>query len=270
MKKIVYIFIILLSLLFLLPIIYTVANSFMTFIQLSKDSIQLIPEQFNLQQYYSLVINKTEYFKFFLNSIKITIFIILGQVIIGVFAAYTFAKVKFPGKKILFVLYVFLLLLPYQVTLVPNFLLFDTLDRYGITILDTHLALIIPGIFYPLGVFILTQFIKGIPNELIEAAKIDGAGTLTILRKVVLPIIKPAIFALIILTFIDNWNLIDQAIVLIEDDKKMPLSVFLNTIYTKDKSVFFAGAALYIIPAIFIFNKGEKYLSEGLILGGDK
>ncbi|MTI65799.1 MAG: carbohydrate ABC transporter permease [Firmicutes bacterium] len=271
MKRIVYIFVVLISLMFLFPIAFTVANSLMPYGQVISNKVNFIPNQVNLQQYYSIVINKTEYFKFFLNSVKITSLIIFGQIFLGILAAFAFAKMKFPGSDILFMGYVFLLLLPYQVVLVPNFLFFDKVETLlNIKIFDTHLALILPGMFYSFGVFILRQFIRGIPDELIEAAKIDGAGYATILIRIILPMLKPAIFTLVILTFIDNWNLIDQAVAFIETPEKMPLSVFLNDIYDGDKGVFFAGAVLYIIPAILIFTKGEKYLKEGLILGGDK
>lgn len=271
MKKILFILILVISLIYIYPIVYTFTNSFMTEAQINTEEIHIIPDEFNIQQYYSLVTDKAEYFKFFMNSVKLTTIIILGQIVLGIFAAFAFAKIDFPGRNFLFMIYILAVLLPFQVTLVPNYLVLDKVHRVlDFQILDTHLAIILPGIFTSFGVFLLRQFIRGIPNEIIEAARIDGAGYIKILFRVVLPMIKPAIFSLVILTFIDNWNLIEQAVIFIDTPAKMPLSVFLENIYYNDYKVFFAGAVLYIIPALIIFIKGEKYLQEGLIIGGNK
>ncbi|WP_425447044.1 carbohydrate ABC transporter permease [Dethiothermospora halolimnae] len=271
MKRLLIFIIIVIALMYIYPIIFTFTNSFMTEGQIVKSDIELIPQEFNLQQYYSIITEKAEYFKFFLNSVKLTAIIIIGQIIIGILAAYAFAKINFKGRDIIFAIYIMAVLLPFQVTLVPNYLIFDKIDRIlNIQILDTHLSIILPGIFSSFGVFLLRQFIRGIPDEVIEAARIDGAGYGRILFKIILPLLKPAIFSLVILTFIDNWNLIEQAIIFIDTPKKLPLSVFLDSIYHEDHGVFFAGSVLYIIPAIIIFIKGEKYLKEGLIVGGSK
>ena len=269
MKKVLITILIIISLLYIFPIVYTFTNSFMDDKQINSYYIETIPNQFNLQQYYSLALDKGEYFKFFLNSIKLTGFIIIGQIVIGIFAAFALAKLKFPGSNIIFAVYVLALLLPFQVTLVPNYLVFDKLERiFDIKLLDTHLAIILPGVFSSFGIFLMRQFIRSIPNEIIEAARVDGASYITILFRIVLPVIKPAIFSLVILTFIDNWNLIEQAIIFLDTPKKLPLSVFLENIYYEDYRVFFAGAVLYIMPALLILIKGEKYLKEGLIMGG--
>ncbi|WP_427339542.1 carbohydrate ABC transporter permease [Caloranaerobacter sp. DY30410] len=271
MKKILLVLIFIISLLYVFPIIYTFTNSFMTESQINAENIQIIPDEFNLQQYYSIVTNKAEYFKFFMNSVKLTVIIIVGQIVIGIFAAFAFAKMEFPGRDLIFVIYILAVLLPFQVTLVPNYLVLDKIHRVlNIKILDTHMAIILPGIFSSFGVFLLRQFVRGIPNDIIEAARIDGAGYGKILFKVVLPVIKPAVFSLVILTFIDNWNLIEQAIIFIDTPSKLPLSVFLENIYYGDYKVFYAGAVLYIVPALLIFIKGEDYLKEGLTVGGMK
>lgn len=269
MKKVLIIILIVISLLYVFPIAYTFTNSFMDDKQINSYYIETVPNQFNLQQYYSLALDKGEYFKFFLNSIKLTGIIIIGQIGIGIFAAFALAKLKFPGNNIIFAVYILAVLLPFQVTLVPNYLVFDKLERlFEIQLLDTHLAIILPGIFSSFGIFLMRQFIRGIPNEIIEAARVDGASYIGVLFKIVLPVIKPAIYSLVILTFIDNWNLIEQSIIFLDTPKKLPLSVFLETIYHEEYKVFFAGAVLYIVPALIMLVKGEKYLKEGLIMGG--
>lgn len=269
MKRILIIILIAISLLYIFPIAYTFTNSFMDDKQINSYYIETIPDQFNLQQYYSLALDKGEYFKFFLNSVKLTVVIIVGQIVIGIFAAFALAKLKFSGSNIIFAVYVLAVLLPFQVTLVPNYLVFDKLERiFDIQLLDTHWAIILPGVFSSFGIFLMRQFIRSIPNEIIEAARVDGASYITILFKIVIPVIKPAIYSLVILTFIDNWNLIEQAIIFLDTPKKLPLSVFLENIYYEDYKVFFAGAVLYVMPALLILIKGEKYLREGLIMGG--
>lgn len=257
--------------LYMLPIIYTISNSFMELDQLLTPGIHFLPDNFSLNQYYVLSFFKSEYFSLFLNSVKIVFFIIGGQVLVGVITAFAFAKLKFPGRDFIFVLYVLVALLPFQVTLVPNLLIFDGIARYiKFEFLDSHLAIILPGIFSSFGIFLLRQFIRNIPNEMIEAAKIDGAGDWRIFFQMVLPMIKPAVFTLVLLTFIDNWNIVEQAFIFIDTPAKYPLSVFLEDIYYLDFEVFYSGAVLYFIPAIIIFLKGEKYLNEGLGLGGLK
>lgn len=268
MKRVLKAFMIILALLSILPIVSTVAASFMDISQINDGGLLLIPKRFSLDQYYQIVFYKSQFFDYFTNSVKVVAIIIFGQVILGVVSAYAFAKMKFPGKDILFVAYILVILLPFQVTMVQNYLVFDEIRQLtGFEILNTHWALILPGVFHSFGVFLLRQFIVGIPNEIIEAARIDGAGDFKIFFRIVLPTVKPAVYALIILTFIDYWNIVEQATAFIKEDALKPLSVFLESIYHGDFGVFYGSALLYIVPAVFIIYKGEKYLSEGLSLG---
>lgn len=269
MRKVIAVLLTVTSCLFLFPIAFTVANSFMTEQQISTQHICLVPDLFNLQQYYSLALYKGQYFKFFMNSIRLTFFIILGQTVVGLFAGFALAKLKSGAGSMIFMVYVLAVLLPLQITLVPNYLVYDVVERLlCIKLLDTGWAIILPGIFSTFGVFLLRQFIRGIPDEIIESARIDGASYIRILFSIILPSVKPAVFTLLVLTFIDNWNLIEQALIFIDSPDKLPLSVFLENIYSKDYKVFFAGAVLYIIPALIVFIKGEKYFKEGFAIGG--
>lgn len=269
MKKFIFLLLIVISLIYIFPIAYTITNSFMTIAQTTHNSIEMVPDQFNLQQYYSLVMYKEAYFRFFLTSVKLTVSIIVGQMLVSVPAAFALAKMKFTGSNVILIIYILATLLPFQVTLVPNYLIFDMANRLlHIQILDTHLSLILPGIFSTFGVFFLRQFMGKIPNEIIEYAKIDGADNLTILLRIILPILKPALYVITLLTFIDNWNLIEQAIIFIDTASKLPLSVYLENIFYNDHDVFFAASVLYMIPAIVVILKGEKYLKEIISIGG--
>lgn len=268
MKRVLKVIMVLLALASILPIVFTVAGAFMDLDQISESGIQLIPKRFSFDQFYQIVFFKSQFFDYFTNSVKVVGIIILGQVVLGVIAAYVFAKMKFPGRDLIFLAYILVILLPFQVTMVQNYLIFDEVNQlFGFEILNTHWALIVPGVFHSFGVFLLRQFIVGIPTEIIEAARIDGAGDFKIFFRIVLPTVKPAVIALIILTFIDYWNIVEQATAFIKDVELQPLSVFLESIYHGDFGVFYAGALLYIIPAAILILKGEKYLSEGLSLG---
>ncbi len=268
MRKLSRVILICLSLLFFLPILYTFINSFMDPVQLDRDGLQWIPENFNLQQYYTLITDKSQYFNYMLNSIKIVALIIFFQVVFGISAAFALAKLNIPFKRPIMVVYLLTLLMPIQVTMVPNFIFFEKLERFlHFPILNTHMALILPGAFSAFGIFMMKQFIEGIPDEIIEAARIEGAGTFRILFQMVIPILKPAIHALIVLTFIDNWNIIETALVFISDEKLRPLSAFLEQIYSNHHTLYYASATLYLVPAIFIFLKGEKYLEKGFSMG---
>lgn len=271
MKKIVRIGMILVAILFFIPIAYTFANSFMEYAQIQHEGVHFIPERFNLEQYYTLITDKASYFQFFLNSVRLTGIIIIGQIFIGILAAFGLSKLPSKISNIILLFYIFVLLLPFQVTLIPNYIIFEQFERLTkLPVINTYWAIILPGIFSSFGVFLLKQFIRDIPKEYLEAAEIDGATDWKLLFNVIIPILRPAIVSLAILVFIDNWNLIEQALVFIKDMDKMPLSVFLEVVYKYDYKVFYGGSVLYMIPTIIIYIKGEKYLKQGLMAGGTK
>jgi len=201
----------------------------------------------------------------YVNSVAITLPIAFGQVIVASFAAYSFVKMKFPLRDALFFIYIVIMLMPYQVTLVPNYLIMDKLGWIG-----SYKSVIFPGIFNTFGVFLLRQYIHMIPDGYIEAAKIDGAGPLRIFISVILPQCKSALASLIILTFIDNWNMVEQPLLFLDDERMHPLSIFLSRINTSELGVAFACGILYLLPALFVFLYGENYLIEGIQRSGLK
>lgn len=247
---------ILIVVIFLSPIIYTISHSFMDERQLRKDEIEIVPEIFNVQQYYEISVEKNEYFKLYINSVLMTAGVLAGQVIVSVGAAYYLAVRKSKFSEILFLIYTFFMLLPLQITLIPNVLLYNSAERYvGLKIFDTHLAVVLPGIFSTLGVFFLKQFFESIPQSYYEIAEIDGASDFNILIHVVLPYSKNAIAALCLLIFIENWNLIEQPLIFLNTMSKMPVSIYLNTLYENYKEIFYAGSVLFMFPVIYVFMK---------------
>ena len=266
-----------LAVLFLLPTMLTITNSFMKESEIysnygmvfSSDStsyisqsirIKLIPDMVTLKQYVTGLINSPDYLLKFWNSFFMVVPIVVFQLIVASLAAYSFTRWNTPAKKRLFFLYIILMLMPYQVTLVPNFLVSKWLG-----ILNKKIAVILPGIFSPFSVFLITKNMKRVPYVLIEAAKLDGASEIAVFTKIMLPLSKGAIISAGILVFIDNWNMVEQPLVLLSDVEKFPLSITLSSINQHEIGIAFALATVYMVLPLLIFLKGEEHLVEGII-----
>lgn len=255
-KLLIKILSILIVIIFLSPILYTISNSFMDEYQLQSADMEIVPEVFNIQQYYKISVEKNEYFKLYINSIIMTVGVLIGQFVVSIGAAYYFAVKKSRFSEILFLIYTFFMLLPLQITLIPNVLLYNSVERYiGLKLFNTYLSVVLPGIFSTLGVFFLKQFFESIPQSYYEIAKIDGASNFEILLHVVLPYSKNAISALCLLIFIENWNLIEQPLIFLSSISKMPVSIYLNTLYESYREIFYAGSVLFMFPVIYVFIK---------------
>ncbi|WMJ79647.1 carbohydrate ABC transporter permease [Clostridium sp. MB40-C1] len=246
----------------IMPVVYMVSSSFMGISEVS-DAIEnykfhIIPECFTLIQYYDILLKKPDFLIKFWNSVILVVPIVIGQIVVSILGAYAFAKMKFPFKQYIFFMFILLMIMPYQVTLVPIYIIMKKLNLVG-----SFSSVILPGIFSTFGVFLMTQFLKSIPDEQCEAAKIDGANNLQILFRIIIPQCKGAVVSLAILCFVDNWNMIEQPLILL-GDKKQPLSTFLSQINSQDIGLAFACGVMFMIPSIFVFLKGEKRLLEGI------
>ena len=272
--------IILLALLYISPLIITFANSFMSQEEVSRNyssmgdilhpgekfvDMHLIPEIVTLSQYKQLLVESPVYLNSFWNSMKIVVPVVLGQLAVSSMAAYAFTVLRFKRKEALFFLYIIVMLLPLQVTLMPNYLMADWLG-----IKDSYLAIILPGIFNPFGTFLLRQSMKQIPRAYIEAAQIDGAGHWRIFTSIILPMVKSGLAAVLMLTLMEYWNLIDQAVIFISDSEKQPLSTFLAAINAEQIGVSFAGASFFAFPILLVLLWGQDYLKDGIQLSGMK
>ena len=271
-----YILLSLIALSVLFPVIFMISNSFMgtdeikSYYDLSKEalkdkyiSFQFIPEYFTLKGYYSVFLGSPDFLMKFWHSVLIVVPIVVGQVIVSSPAAYAFAKLKFPFKNVLFFIIIVMMLVPYQVTLVPNYII---LKKMGL--LGSYAAIILPGIFSAFGVFLLTQMMKSIPSEQIEAAKLDGANYFKIFLNIILPQCKGGIATLIILSFVDYWNMVEQPMIFLESSNQYPLSIFLSKINYGEIGIAFVCGVIYMMPAILLFLRGEKHLVEdGKYLG---
>lgn len=270
----------LLALLYIFPLIVTFANSFMSPGEVSRNysslgdilhpgekfvDMHLIPEMVTLSQYKGLLVESPVYLNMFWNSMKIVVPVVLGQLAVSSMAAYAFTVLRFKGKEAVFFLYILVMLLPLQVTLMPNYLMADWLG-----IQDSYLAIILPGIFNPFGTFLLRQSMKMIPEAYMESARMDGAGHFRIFFSIVLPMVKSGLAATMMLTLMDYWNLIDQAVIFIKDGEKQPLSLFLANINAQQIGVSFAGASFFAFPILLVLLWGQDYLRDGIQLSGVK
>ena len=263
MKKIVkYIFLLLVTAIFLLPVAYMIACSFMSGSQINEmldfangeyKILNMIPEMFTLEQFYQVFFRRPEYLLKFWNSVMINLPTVIGQVVVSSLAAFAFAKLKFPCRDKLFFVYIVLLILPLQVTLVPNYIILDNMD-----LLNNFLAIILPGTFSAFGICLLRQSIKYIPDSSIEAARIDGASYFKIFTKIILPQIKGGLVTLALLCFIDNWNVVEQPLIYFDNSAMYPLSITMSDISNSDYGIIFACGVMFMIPALIIYFYGHK------------
>ena len=268
------------AVLFLLPTVLTITNSFMAESEIVSNygmifsttsggfvsktvNLKFIPDKVSFEQYITGLIKSPEYLLKFWNSVLLVVPIVLLQVAIAAVTAYGFTRWRGPIRSALFFLYVILMLMPYQVTLVPNYLV---ADRLGL--INTPWSIILPGMFAPFSVFLLTKFMRRIPYSLIESARVDGAGEWQIFTRICLPQCRSALYSIAILVFIDYWNMVEQPLVLLKDADAQPLSVFLSSINSGEIGLAFAMATVYMVPSLLLFLHGEEYLVEGIANSG--
>jgi len=221
--------------------------------------IRFIPDGVSLQNYFNVLIANSKFLQMFWNSAFLVFPIVLGQVFVSAMAAFVFAKVKFKGRDFLFFVYIIIMMMPFQVTLVPNYFVLDWLG-----LLDTRSAVILPGVFSAFGVFLLRQFMMSIPNEYIESAQVDGASLFSIFFRIIVPVVKGGIASLIILAFIDNWNMVEQPLIFLDDVGKYPLSIYLAGVKNAEFGTLFTAGFIYLVPMVIMFIFGENYLVEGV------
>lgn len=213
-----------------------------------------------LRSYVEVLLDSPEFFVMFWNSVKITFGVLAGHFLIGTTAAWGFAKFRFPGKKILFTIYIALMMMPFQVMMLSNYLVLDRLH-----LLDTHGGIILPAIFSTFPVFIMYRFFEGIPESLLESARLDGAGEIKIFLKIGLPLGSPGIISAMVLGFLEYWNLIEQPMAFLKTKSLWPLSLLLPNISLNDAGMAFASSVIVLLPALLVFLAGQDYLEQGII-----
>ncbi len=225
----------------------------------------LIPSYPTMEAFAELLFRSPGFFVMFWNSCIQVFPMLFGQFLVGVPAAWAFARFEFPGKKGLFLFYILLMVLPFQVTQVSNYLV---LDRLGL--LNSHLSLILPGIWSAFPVFIMTRSFEAVPKTLLEAAYLDGAGEGQAFFLVGIPAGSPGIVTALTLSFIDGWNSLEQPMAYLKDRSLWPLSLYLPDIVQDKASVAFAAGIVMMMPPVLLYLNGEGELEQGVAASGVK
>ena len=226
---------------------------------------KLIPDYPSFANYKKLLFETPQFFILFWNSMKLVVCILIGQLVMAVPAAWGFAVYQVKGSRVLFALYVVLMLLPFQVTMLSSYLVLNKLS-----LLNTHQAIIFPAIFSTFPVFLSYGGFRAIPSQLFEAARIDGAGELTIFVRLGLPLGKSGLLSAMVLGFLEYWNMMEQPMAFLEDKSLWPLSLYLPEITWGQAGFAFCASVITLIPAVFVFVLGQDYLEQGIIYSGLK
>lgn len=246
---------------------------FSTSLRASSESYKLppawLPTEFHVENYSAVVNSSVPFLQFAWNSVKVTFTVTLAQLLTCSMAAFAFARLRFPGRNVLFVLLLASLMVPGQVTIIPVFII---MRRLGLV--DSHLALILPGLTSAFGVFLLRQFFLTLPQDLLDAAKIDGAGPWKVFWRIALPLAGPALAALTILTFNGTWNNYFFPLIFLNtwENFTLPLGVTALRGYmgSGNPSVVMAAVALTIMPVLIVFLLAQRWFIQGVTQTGLK
>lgn len=213
-----------------------------------------------LMHYIKLLIFTPKFYTVFFNSIKMDGTILILQMLIAVPGAWAFSRFCFPGKNLIFAIYVILMLMPFQVTMLSQYLLLN-----GLKMLNTHAAIILPAAFSTMSVFLIYRGFASIPEELLDAARVDGAGEFSIFLRIGIPLGSTGILSAAILSFLECYNMIEQPLAFLKDQVLWPLSLYLPEIGGHFAGEGFAASVITLIPAILVFILGQDYLEKGII-----
>ncbi len=249
------------------PFVWMVLTSLKTFGESTQVPPVLVPSRAEWSNYREAIAS-LPFLAFYRNTILLTIGRTLGQLAFSSLAAYAFARIAFPGRNVLFILMLSVLMVPAQVFFIPQYLIMRDLGW-----LNTLQALIVPGMFSAFGTFLLRQFFMTLPKELEEAGKLDGANHLQIFWHIMLPLARPGLIALAIFTILWSWNDLLWPLIVNNSPDKLPLSAGLASLrgqYTTNYPVLMAGAVLATWPMIVVFLLLQRHFIEGIVLTGTK
>jgi multiple sugar transport system permease protein len=252
-----------------LPLLWMISASMKFEADVFKYPVEWIPKRFNvIENYKEVWSGRYNFGIFYLNSIKVTLLTTFLQVLISAMGAYAFSKIEFKFREGLFLLYISMMMIPDQVTIIPKFMIFRSFKLF-----DKHLGLILLGSFSIYGMFLLKQFMTSIPTALSESAKIDGAGHGRIFLQIILPVTKPALATLAMLKFVWTWNDYQNPLIFLKSEKLYTIPLGMTkfmTEYTSYYSLIMVAAVCAIIPLIVVFLFGQKYIMDGMMVGAVK
>lgn len=261
----------LLGILFCAPVLFLISGSVLSRYELTQNLMPLMadngqmigwnfwPHYPTLEHYARILFQTPQFFVVFWNSMKIVVLVLAGQLLIAVPAAWAFAVYQFRCRKLLFTLYIVLMLMPFQVTMLSSYLVLN-----GLKLMNTHGAIILPAVFSTFPVFLIYRGFCDLPRGLIEAARIDGAGEWTIFIRLGLPLASGGILSAMVLGFLEYWSLIEQPLAFLEDQSLWPLSLYLPEISLEQAGYSFVASVITLIPAVFVFLSGREYLEQGI------
>ncbi|WP_261807646.1 carbohydrate ABC transporter permease [Paenibacillus sp. N3.4] len=249
------------SLLLLLPMIWMISTSFKKPKDVFTYPIQWIPFDPVLINHIKVWTTGDGFALFYLNSLKISVFLMIGAPLLAALAAYGFSRIEFKGRNAIFLMYLCLMMIPQQVLFVPKFIMFEWMHIY-----NTHWALILPGLFTVFGVFMVRQFFMSIPHEISEAAFIDGAGHFRIFVQLFLPLSKPVLATFAIIDFTWTWNDYENALIFLLDKKLYTVPLGMQNFMLEagvDYNLMMAAATAGVVPLLIVFFLGQKYIIQG-------
>lgn len=269
LKVLVTILLLLVALTMTLPFIWMISASFKFETDVFKFPIEWIPKKWNaISNYKEVWSGKYSFALLYLNSIKVTVLTTICQLTVSAMGAYAFSKIRFKFRDGLFLIYLSMMMIPDQVTIVPKFMVFRWTNLF-----DTHLGLILLGSFSIYGMFLLKQYMMSIPASLSESARIDGAGHYRIFLKIILPMTRPALVTLMVLKFVWTWNDYQNPLIFLKSDKLFTIQLGMTkfmTQYASYYSLIMVAAVCSIIPLLIVFLIGQKYVLEGMAVGAVK
>lgn len=224
-----------------------------------------IPGYPTMKHVVELLMDSPEFFRMFWNSVLLTAGILAGQIVFGMPAAWGLARYEFCGKKLVYAVYVVMMMMPFQVTMLSEYLVLDRLQ-----LLDTRAAVILPGIFSTFPVFIMYRFFCGIPESILEAARIDGAKEWQLFWRIGIPLGASGIVSALVLSFLECWSMIEQPMTFLESKDLWPLSLFLPEIHSGNAGLCFCASFAALAPAVFAFLTGQDYLEQGIACESQK
>ena len=260
-----YVVSIVLAVIALIPFLWMISTSLKSRGALMSIPIEWIPAEPTLDGY-AKVFSRFPFLRTIGNSLLISVAYTLITLISASMAAFAFAKLRFRGSGAILSVYIATMMIPTQVTMIP---LFVVMNRLGL--IDSYASVILPSMFKPFAVFLLVQQTKTIPNDYIDAARIDGAGLFQTYRKVALPLCIPTLATLAVTTFMESWNDYLWPLLMLTDRNKMTLPIALSTLngqYSTEYNVLMAGSLISMIPIIIIYIAAQKQFKSGLMAGG--
>ena len=262
-----YIVSILLAIVAMIPFLWMISTSLKSRGALMSIPIEWIPDEPTLDAY-SAVFSRFPFLRTIGNSLFIAIVYTLITLVSASMAAFAFAKIRFRGSGVILKIYLAMMMIPTQVTMIP---LFVIMNRLGL--IDSYASVILPSIFKPFAVFMLVQQMQSIPNDYLDAARVDGAGIFRVYGHIALPMCAPTLATLAVTTFMESWNDYLWQLLMLTDRSKMTLPIALSTLngqYNTEYNVLMAGSLISMIPIIIIYLCAQKQFKNGLMAGGIK